>query len=106
MAQKKAKKRGKKLMIELSEDAMTATEALGKITKRKIIEVASDAFRIYMWILFEQTFGGVINARHSESAENRELENLVRDQKTAEKYLKNFRHLMRRDPAIFFIQQD
>lgn len=100
-----AKKRGKKLTISVLSEAATAFKEFGKITRRKPEEVASDAFRVYMWVLFEQTFGGVVNARHSKSEENRDLENLVKDKKAAQKYLGPYRHLMRRNQTSVSIQQ-
>ncbi|GEM_PF-5054932 len=85
----------KKLTLELTGEAADAIREFTKITKRKTVEVASDAFRTYMWILFEQTEGATITAHHKNPKENRDLMTLVKDKKLSKKYLEVFRHLFR-----------
>ncbi|MBI2635024.1 MAG: hypothetical protein HYW79_00545 [Parcubacteria group bacterium] len=85
----------KKLTIEVTGKAVDAIREFTKITRRKNVEVISDALRTYMWILFEQTQGATITAHHKDPKENRDLMTLVRDKKISKKYLEPFRHLFR-----------
>ena len=82
-----------KVTITFTDEANDAFRKFAKITKRNLEEVASDAFRTYMWLLFEQMEGATITAHHKNSKENRDLENLVENRRLARKYLKPFRHL-------------
>jgi len=100
------KKKENCLKFIFSGDAAVAIRKLAKITQRDTEEVVSDAFRAHMWILFEQAFGGVVNARHNDLSEARDLESLVKDEEAAKKYLAHFRHLFRRHAAIVSLQQD
>jgi len=97
MAKKKSvsKKEDKILTIDISGDATVALKQFGKITKRKPIEVVNDALRTYMWILFEQTFGGAVSASHSNPEKNRNFAHLVKDKKAAKEYFTQYRHLFR-----------
>jgi len=101
-----AKKKDGEVIIEFMDDASIALKEFGKITQRNMEEVVSDALRIYMWILFEQTFGGTVTACHSDQKENRKLKNLVKNRDTSEKYLEKYRNLMRKHPDHVSIQED
>ena len=107
MAKKKSvSKDNDTVTIEFTGDSSIALEEFGKITKRNVEEVVSDALRTYMWVLSEQTFGGTVNARHRNSKENRDLVNIVKDRKAAKKYLPTYRALMRKYPNTVSIQEN
>lgn len=96
MMKKKAKKKvpkKSKYIIELSDDAAKAFKAFQRITKRSADETASDAFRTYMWVLYAQTFGGIVETT-TYDGQRHTLERLDKDTELARKYLARYHHLM------------
>ena len=63
-----------------------AIEGLSKITQRRPIEVVSDAFKIYEWILREQWRGNVIASLSQDAGEARPLQNFIQDKGAAVLY--------------------
>lgn len=80
-------KRPKKLKFKFLGDAVQSVHALKRITgRRSTAHLLSDAMRSYLWIIFEQTYGGTIVSEHADKEEDSELTNNVKNQKFAEKY--------------------
>ena len=88
MPSKAGRKSRKPVTIKFLNEAADCTRAIQKITKRTLAEVCSDAFRSYLWILFEQTLGNKIES-HRSKGKIQQLARLVKNKKTAEAYFKS-----------------
>jgi hypothetical protein len=74
------------MTIELSDNAVFSISEVGKITKRRSVEVISDALRTYEWILREQTAGKKIVSKTENREDEIELALLVEDKEAAQIY--------------------
>lgn len=87
--QKKSRRNRKELKFKFLDDAVMATHALKRITgRRSTAHLLCDAQGAYLWIIFEQTYGGTIASLHKDATKDTELVNCIRNQKFAEKYFK------------------
>lgn len=77
---------GRRVQIELLDEAAEGVKQIGKITGRTAEEVVCDALSTYEWILQEQAFGKKVISQNGDPEGESELEKFIVDEEAAKAY--------------------